>query len=175
MMSTFNEVICENLILWRIRVNKEIKFIQLEGLNPMDIWMKRTRVHTQYFTRLLQPLVFFLSLSHSPLSSLSHPLSPLLTLLALLSFPKCFYRSIFTEVFSQSSLYSSFSRNVTSPKQSHRNQITEIWMSIFIRKKFAGCWSWTRVSSVHKRVCYPFGYVESTKYEAKNVLFVQKR
>jgi hypothetical protein len=89
--------------------------------------MKRTRVHTQYFTRLLQPLVFFLSLSHSPLSSLSHCLSPLLTLLALLSFPKCFYRSIFTEVFSQSSLYSSFSRNVTSPKQSHRNQITKQW------------------------------------------------
>ncbi len=141
----------------------------------MDIWMKRTRVHTQYFTRLLQPLVFFLSLSHSPLSSLSHPLSPLLTLLALLSFPKWFYRSIFTEVFSQSSLYSSFSRNATSPIPSHRNQITEIWMSIFIRKKFAACWSWTRVSSIHKRVCCPFGYGESTKYEGKNVLFVQKR
>ncbi len=48
-------------------------------------------------------------------------------------------------------------------------------MSIFMRKKFAACWSRTRVSSVHKRVCYPFGYVESTKYEGKNVLFVQKR
>ena len=112
-----------------------------------------------------------LSLSPTPLSLLS----PTPSLLALLSFPKCFYQSIFTEVFSQPSLYSSFSRNITSPKQSHRNQITEIWMSIFIRKKFAGCWSWTRVSSVHKRVCYPLGYVVSTKYEGKNVLFVQKR
>jgi hypothetical protein len=56
-----------------------------------------------------------------------------------------------------------FSPGTISLKQSHRNQITETEVSIFNWKKFAACWSWTRVPVVVKRVCYPYSYAESTK------------
>jgi hypothetical protein len=82
--------------------------------------MKRTRVHTQYFTRLLQPLFFFLSLPHSPLSSLSHPLSPLLAIFSSRSFPS---RSVSTKLI----FHSVFLVLVLMflPEPYHRNKVTE--------------------------------------------------
>jgi hypothetical protein len=76
---------------------------------------------------------------------------------------KCLNRSIFTEAISQSSyFFSSFFRNhiteTKSPKPNHWNCNVN-----FNRKKFAASWNWTRVLSVHKRVCYPFSHAESTK------------
>ncbi len=113
-----------------------------------------------------------LSLPLPSLFSLPPPLSsPYNLLLALLSFPKCFNQIDF----SISLPCTHVSPGTISPKQSHRNQITETLMYVINGKKFAEGWSWTRVLSVHKRVCYPLGHVESTKYEGKNVLFVQER
>ncbi len=87
--------------------------------------MKRTRVHTQYFTRLLQPLFFFLSLSlplpslfslSPPLSSLSHPLSPLLAIFSSRSFPS---QSVSTELIFHSVFL------MFLPEPYHRNKVTE--------------------------------------------------
>ncbi len=144
-------------------------------MNPLDIWMKPTRAHTQYFTRLLQPLFFSLS-PPPPLSSLPPPLSfPNYPLLALPYSLKCLNQSIFTEAISQSSyLFASFYRNhiteTKSPKPNHWNcNVNFNW------KKFADNWNWTRVPSVQKRVWYPFGHAEPTKFDEKNVLLVWKR
>ena len=121
--------------------------------------------------------VFHETVAASFLLSLSLPLPSLFSLppLSSRSSPS---RSVSTEAFSlkcfsQSSLFSSFSRNFTSPKQSHRNQLNEMSMSMSLEKSLLpagiepGSSLSTRECVIHLAMMNPQNTVEKMFYLIK--------
>ena len=137
-------------------------FIQLKSQIPL-IFALNGRVFFFVFLRplfilSLQPLFTVLSLSLSLSLSLTHTLFLIISSSSSITetIPRWMHRSETTET--------------KPPMRNHRSPDTETETAINW-KKFASCWDWTRVLSIHKRVCYPLGHAESTEIESKNVVF----
>ena len=106
-------LVCETLFRCKYRLFNLNRLIH-GNLNETDPW-EYSVFHEVVATSSLLSLS---PLSLSPLLSL--PLSPLL---ALLRFPKCFNRTIFTEVITHTVFISS---GMISPKHIHRNQTLKL-------------------------------------------------